>query len=329
MSFRDQYDAAHRSAILRDGSSTGAVVITGADRRSFLHALLTNDISALAQGSGTYAAYLTPQGRMITDMRVVETGDQILLAVEPSIASALAQRLDQLVFSEDVQVEDRSGELDVIGVHGPAAAAVIESALQVPVAELTRNYANVSAEVDVGSETRARVTAVRDDGFGVPGFDVYVPARAAGRIRGNLVESGATPAGEETFESLRLEAGRPRFGIDMTDDTIPLEAGIEDRAISFTKGCYVGQEVIVRVLHRGHGRVARRLVRLVLSGSQLPSRGDKVLAADREVGAITSAAESPRAGAPLAMAYVHRDFVSGDVQLSVNGSKAALYQAGN
>ena len=100
--------------------------------------------------------------------------------------------------------------------------------------------------------------------LGVPGYDVYVPAGDAEALRAKLIEAGAVTASEETAETLRIEAGRPRFGIDMSTDTIPLEAGIEDRAISFTKGCYVGQEVIIRVMHRGHGRVARRLVSIVL-----------------------------------------------------------------
>ena len=133
-------------------------------------------------------------------------------------------------------------------------------------------------------------------------------------------------ASAETLESLRIESGRPRFGVDMGTDTIPLEAAIEDRAVSFTKGCYVGQEVIIRVMHRGHGRVARRLVRLVLPGSSTPSRGDKVLSGDRQIGEITSAAESPKVGAPLAMAYVHRDHTAPGTELSVNGSKAIVYQ---
>ena len=115
----------------------------------------------------------------------------------------------------------------------------------------------------------------------------------------------------------------------MSTDTIPLEAGIEDRAISFTKGCYVGQEVIIRVLHRGHGRVARRLIRLILPGGRVPSPGDRILAAGQQVGEVTSAAESPKAGAPMALGYVHRDHAAPGTELAVNGSKAIVYQPGN
>ncbi len=127
-------------------------------------------------------------------------------------------------------------------------------------------------------------------------------------------------------ETLRIEAGRPRFGLDMTTDTIPLEAGIEDRAISFTKGCYVGQEVIVRVTHRGHGRVARRLVSIVLPAGRVPGPGDAILAGDRQVGEITSATESPKLGSALALGYVQRDHAAAGTALTVNGSQARVHQ---
>ena len=118
-----------------------------------------------------------------------------------------------------------------------------------------------------------------------------------------------------------MESAYPVFGIDMTDDTIPLEAGIEKQAISFSKGCYVGQEVIIRVLHRGGGRVARKLVTLRIDGG-VPSRGARLYAAEREVGAVTSAAETPRLG-PMALGYVHRDFVTPGTQLlvDINGDR--------
>ena len=327
MSFVQEYDAARQRAVIRAPAAAGTVVLTGADRRSFLHALLTNDIAPLTAGSGTYAAYLTPQGRMITDMQVLETGDRILLSVEPAVAASLATRLDRLIFSEDVQVSDASHDVAAVGIHGPMAASFVERVAGKSLAGLIHEYDNLAAEFDMAAPTATPGTIVRDDQFGMPGFDIYVPAGSGEALRARLAAAGALPASEETFETLRIESGRPRFGVDMTEDTIPLEAGIEDRAISFTKGCYVGQEVIIRVVHRGHGRVARRLIRLVVSAPTVPSRGDKVMAGDREVGEVTSAAASPKAGAPLAMAYVHRDYVSPDVPLSINGSKASLYQA--
>lgn len=316
----DQYAAAHNSAVLFDESSKGTVALTGADRASFLHALLTNEIAGLAKGRGIYAAYLTPQGRMISDMRVIETGTRILLGVERDLAAPLASRLDSLIFSEDVQARDATDELATLGVYGPSAAAMIRRATGLSAADLVSPYDNITAD---GS------SIVLEDRLGVPGYDVYAPAESVDHLRAKLADAGAVAANEETEEALRIEAGRPRFGIDMTTDTIPLEAGLEHRAISFTKGCYVGQEVIVRVMHRGHGRVARRLVTIVLSGGAVPARGDKIHLGDRVIGEITSATASPKLGAPLAMAYLQREHAVTGVQVIVNGSEARVYQPVN
>jgi folate-binding protein YgfZ len=315
----DQYNAAHHSAALIFRSSQGTIALTGSDRASFLHSLLTNDVAGLAAGRGVYAAYLTPQGRMISDMRVVETGSRMLLNVECSVAPTLADRFDKLVFSEDVQVRDAT-DLAVLGVHGPSAARIIQNATGISVVDLVSQYDNVTA---------AEFTIVRDDALGVQGYDLYVPRDAVNSLRSKLFVADAVEASEETGEALRIEAGRPRFGVDMSTDTIPLEAGLEDRAISFTKGCYVGQEVIIRVMHRGHGRVARRLVSILLSGGAVPAAGDKVQSGERVIGEITSATTSPRHGAPLALGYVHRDYAAAGTELIVNGSEARVYQPVN
>ncbi len=308
----EQYIAAKERAALIDRSTQGKISLTGPDRATFLHGLLTNDIARLTAGTGTYAAYLTPQGRMISDMRVVESGEEIVLDVEPSVADSLAERLNTLIFSEDVQVKNVTQDLGEIGIHGPVAAKLLEGAMGIPAVRLQSlsQYDNVRAP---GSA----VTVVRDDAFGVMGFDVYLPALAAARLVDLLREAGAVRATEQTAEVLRIETGRPRFGVDMDTDTIPLEAGIEDRAISLTKGCYVGQEVIVRVLHRGHGRVARKLVQLEVAGDRIPVKDDVIVAAEREIGGITSAAFSPATNGPLALGYVQRDYVTDGTAVAV------------
>ena len=315
----DQYQAARTSAIIVDRSAHGTIALTGADRLSFLHALLTNDIARLRKGTGIYSAYLTPQGRMVADMGVIETGDRLLLDVEGFLAGPLAERFDKLIFSEAVQVLNVTNQLAGIGVHGPAAASMIEQATGARVEGLQQQYDNVSQE---------RSTIIRDDSLGLTGFDIFVERHGADDLRATLTAAGAVAASEETADVLRIEAGRPTFGIDMDTETIPLEAGLEDRAISLTKGCYVGQEVIVRVLHRGHGRVARRLVGLVLSEGAPPSRGDTILAADKadkKVGEVTSAASSPLMGAPIALGYVQRDYTSPGTELMVGSQTARVH----
>lgn len=307
--------------LLVDRSSRGRIKLKGSERAAFLHGLLTNDIASLMPGTGTYAAYLTPQGRMISDMRVVETGDAILLDVESSVVDALARKLDSLVFSEDVTIENVTAATTAIGVHGDSANALLEQTAAPAPSALERQFDNMPTSI-AGCDA----LLVRDDYLGVPGFDLYVAARDVARVRSALVERGGALADDATVEALRIEAGRPRFGVDMDAETIPLEAGLQDRAISFTKGCYVGQEVIIRVMHRGQGRVARRLVRLTLGGTSVPARGEAIMAHGARVGEITSAARSPKTGGLIALGYVHRDQAVAGAALTVGGSQAVVEQ---
>ena len=301
----DVYRALHDSAAWLERDDTGRLWIRGEDRRSYLHNLLTNDIEGLAAGEGRYAALLTPNGRMVTDMHVLETGTAILMTVPRPLAAAILDRLDQFVFSEDVQVEDATDALMQIGVYGPDAA-------------------KIAAQLPAGAVT----ATMPADEFGVAGVELFVESAARDVVLQALRASGAVQADFATLDVCRIEAGVPRFLADMTEDTIPLEAGIEDRAISLTKGCYVGQEIIIRVLHRGGGRVARKLVRVALpAGAGVPSSGASVHAADgKPIGGVTSAADSPALRRPVALAYVHRDFVEPGTRVEIaaaDGSRAA------
>jgi folate-binding protein YgfZ len=289
----------------------GRLRLTGADRRSYLQGLLTNDILALEAGAGCYAAMLTPQGRMISDMRVLELGDALLIDLPASTTAGIRARFEEFVFTEDVAVAEVTAAVAQFGVYGPAAARSVGSAFSRAGSELERLGVHDNRRWDFRGT--AAIVASSDD-YGVRGFDVFVDSGLAPAFADALGESGAIAVSEAAAEVCRIEAGRPAFGRDMDEDTIPLEAGIEDRAISQTKGCYVGQEIIIRVLHRGHGRVARRLVKLTLAGAV--AAGDKLFAAEREVGSITSFAESPALG-PIALGYVHRDFVAPGTALTV------------
>ena len=316
-----QYRSVVERAALRDRTDRGRLLLTGADRRAYLQGLLTNDIEALSAGTGCYSAFLTAQGRMITDMRVWELGEAILMDLPADLAPAIRDRFDQFIFSEDVQVEDVSAAQAQFALHGPRAARTLASALApggssgsiLAALQAMTPFQNRSWNYD-----GTPVLVACSDELGLPGFDLFVERAAAERLASALQLAGAEPVSAETAEILRIEAGRPAFHADMTEDTIPLEAGIEDRAISHTKGCYVGQEIIVRVLHRGHGRVARHLVGLTLApSSPVPSRGDRLYASDREIGSVTSAAHSPALERPIALGYVHRDFVEPGTEIAV------------
>jgi folate-binding protein YgfZ len=308
------YDAIRGGAVLGAVDRRAQLAVAGADRASYLQGLLTNDIEALQPGSGCYATWLTPQGRMIADMHVLQSETMMLLDVPADLLDSLMQRLDQFLFTENVQLQSLAGALASVWVHGPESATVVARVLDVEALDTWAAYRH--ARVSMRSEPDTAVVVARIDQLGVPGFALYVdPARREALVAA-LVEAGAAHVSPDAIEAARIASGYPVFGIDMTNDTIPLEAGIEGRAISFTKGCYVGQEVIIRVLHRGGGRVARKLVTLRIDGG-VPQRGAKLYAAEREIGAITSAAESPRLGT-IAFGYVHRDFVAPGTAVSVD-----------
>jgi folate-binding protein YgfZ len=243
----------------------GVLAVTGADRAVWLQGLLTNDVESLKEGESRYAAYLTPQGRMISDMNVVERGGRMLLDVPQPLAASLRDKLDGLIFSEDVQVTDESASLAVWTViHKDSFEDVIGETLPVEL-------------------------------------------------------QGLPPIQFDTFEVIRIERGVPRFLADMDEDTIPLEAGIEDRAISFTKGCYVGQEVIVRVTTRGGGRVAKKLVRWIADANAevVPLREARIVSFDKDIGRVTSAAFSPSINRVVGLGYVHRDFTTHSTEITV------------
>jgi folate-binding protein YgfZ len=316
------YDAARRRAALLDRTARGRIVVSGADRASYLQGLLTNDITALTAGRGCYAAYLTAQGRMIADLWIYEIGDVMLLAMDGDVKATVLARLDQFIFSEDVQLGDVTDTFAQVAVLGPQAATVVSGVVPALVVEMLTAMRDHDV-VRVAADDRPMI-ATRSVDLGEPGFELYGEHPQMCSIVEALRASGIAELDEATAEALRIEAGTPRFHRDMDETTIPLEAGIESRAISFTKGCYVGQEVIIRVLHRGHGRVAKRLVGLRIDGAEAPAAGTMVRIADREIGHVTSATVSPALQHPIALAYVHRDFVEPGTNVTVGETAAQV-----
>ncbi|MGH9201478.1 MAG: YgfZ/GcvT domain-containing protein [Vicinamibacterales bacterium] len=296
----DGYWTLRNNAAAVRRSDRAVIVVTGRDRAAWLQGLLTNDVVALQEGQSCYSAYLTPQGRMITDMQVVALADRIWLDVPAPLASPLRDRLDGLIFAEDAQVIDASESIAPWGIYGPRAK--------------------------VPEFQGSKVPGFQDASYRVPGLTLYVDADEP--LPSELTELPEVSL--DTLDVLRIEAGTPKFLVDMDESTIPLEAGIEDRAISFTKGCYVGQEVIVRVTHRGGGRVAKRLVRWrcqtpfqnlpswakVVPTHPVPDK-PRIYAGNREIGRVTSAAFSPAENALIGLGYVHRDFAAAGTAIAV------------
>jgi folate-binding protein YgfZ len=319
MSSDEQSEVLNSAAGLGAIEPRRAIGVAGTDRASYLQGLLTNDILALTPGTGCYAAWLTAQGRMLTDLHVLESGDMILLDVPIGQHTATLARLDQFLFSEDVQLSDLADTLVPVWIHGVAAAAAVQKVTE-GLSAVANWTAYQNARTQVGD---AAVVVARIDQLGVPGFCLYAEASRAPHVSMALEQAGAVPLSAETLEGMRIDAGYPLFGLDMSTDTIPLEAGIEARAISLTKGCYVGQEIIIRVLHRGHGRVARKLVSLSIDDG-VPARGAALFAGEKQIGSVTSAARSFRRG-PVAMGYLHRDYLTPGtvVDVDVDGHRCA------
>jgi folate-binding protein YgfZ len=234
------------------------------------------------------------------------------------VKDVVLAKLDQFVFSEDVQLGDVTGTFSQVAVVGPDAPRVAASAMGGVAAAALANlpeHGNLRTSGGGGSAIVARVTDT-----GEPGFDLFVERPRADALKAALSALDAPPIDEATAEAIRIESGVALFHRDMDEETIPLEAGIESRAISFTKGCYVGQEVVIRVLHRGHGRVARKLVGIIVEGSQAPLGGAAIRAGDRQIGEVTSGTMSPALGKPIALGYVHRDFVEPGTRISIDGA---------
>jgi folate-binding protein YgfZ len=302
-SLPEEYRVAREGAAYFNPSA-GLIVVSGRDRASYLQGLLTNDTAALAPGTGCYSAYLTPQGRMIADLWVHELGDVILLRMQPVVKDAVLARLDQFIFSEDVRLGDVTSSFGAAAVVGPHAPAVVALTLGVNESVLPPPGEGSSARLTFNGES---VIAVRPTSLGLSGIELLLPGDHLPALHTALQARGALDIDAGTADLLRVEAGVPLFGVDMDHETIPLEAGIESRAISFTKGCYVGQEVIIRVLHRGHGRVARRLVGLVFDAGQPVPAGTLLRADGKDAGSVTSGVMSPALQRPIALAYLKRD----------------------
>ena len=262
---------------------------------------------------------------MIADLFVYELGDLILLTMSGDVTATVLGKLDQFIFSEDVKLGDVTDTFGQFAVIGPGAAKVVAevvTGVSAPLLSALAEHGNVKASID---GQPAIVTRVTDTGE--PGFDVFVERAHAEAFETKLQGAGAMPIDAATADIVRIESGVPMFHRDMDEDTIPLEAGIEGRAISLTKGCYVGQEVIIRVLHRGHGRVARKLVGLLIEGRSAPPAGAPIRSGDREIGHVTSATISPALDRPIALAYVQRDFVQPGTPVTIADGIPAVVSA--
>jgi aminomethyltransferase len=296
------YRALHENAAWIDLSGRGKIRVTGEDRARLLHAMCTNHIEDLQPGSGCYAFFLTAQGRIIADAHVFCMPDHLLIDCEPESRAPLLEHLDKFIIADDVTLHDFTDATSTISLDGPLSQDLLESLGAVP-AHLPGTL------VEWGRLQIAHKTYT-----GGPGYCIFVPAENKAEL---LEQLGAPEADLQTADTVRLEYGRPRFGVDFGGTNIPHETGLLD-AVHFSKGCYIGQEIVERVRSRGH--VNRILTHLVIDGENVPPRGAKVMGGDKEAGEIASAAFSLAKGMVFAFAILRAELVSGP--LTVNDSRA-------
>ena len=295
-----QYRALREEAGVIERTGRRLLEVAGADAAEYLQGQLTNDIEALGPGEGCYAALLDRKGHMQGDMRALRLAEEgVLLDVEELAGDAVMRHLDMYRVGRDAAVADVSSEHAVLSVIGPAAVGLLG------LAPLGPEHAHREEEF-AGAIARAVATDL--------GIDLLVPSAAAEAAFAAIVAAGAEPVSEAAAEIVRVESGRPRFGREMSAATIPQEAGINERAVSFSKGCYIGQETVARLHYRG--KPNRRLRGLRLSAPV--AGGESVLLGERELGAIGTAVVSPAHG-PIALAILRREAEPG-ASVSVGGA---------
>lgn len=289
-----------------DQSDRSRLCLLGADRARFLHGQVTNDINGLREFTGCYAALVNAKGKMESDLFAYRLADEILLDFEPGLTAAVQARLERYVIAEDVEIADVAPHFGLLTVQGPQAEAVLTKlGLPAPTEPLTV------------AQTEDEIYIVHQPRLGTDGFDLFIPIDAMNAWRERLATI-APRCQMPAFEKARVLATIPQFGVDLTTDNFPPEGGLETRAISYAKGCYIGQEIIARI--RTYGKVNKVLRGLSLEGAA--AIGDPVLHEGTPVGTLSSVCHEPSA----ALAIIKRTACESGTVLSVdtkNGSVSA------
>lgn len=318
-------DAAHECEASRSGlavhdrSYRGLIEVTGADRHAWLHNLNTNEIKNLQPGDGNYAFAVNVKGRILFDMNVIVAEDRLWLDVERRFVAQAVEHLNKYIIMEDVLVEDRTSEFVRVGVLGKALAAFGDA---IGLSNLAAMSQLQSATVHLPDP----VTIIRHDFAGIKGAELFIPAPVAETALAKLMELGAgmkmMPVGLDAIETLRIESGIPWMGFDIDDGVLPGETLQGDRAISFQKGCYLGQEVVERM--RSRGSLAKQLVGLRIEGDKAPPVGAPLQIEDKPVGRLTSVCRSAGLNALIGLGYLRTAHAKPEQAVIIAGEKDAI-----
>jgi folate-binding protein YgfZ len=313
-----EYAALHKSCGAMDLPQRGLLELTGKDRLAFLNNLITNLVwtketkSGLLPGQGVYAFFLNTKGRIITDLNVLERDDRTLLEMDGRLVAPVAAMFEKYLFAEQVKIADRTGALHQIALYGPGAADVLSAATGSPLPQLDLLSSSSIRLFDVDA------IVYRDDPIGRPGYILIVPADAARTVwmkllaqfgeTGEIGKRPLRPVCWAAFNAARIEGGRPIFGIDFDESVLPAETGQFNRAVSITKGCYLGQEIVARMYARQ--QIARQLVGIRMEDDALPIAGTKIFDdQSNEIGGVTSSTLSPvLSNVAICLGYVKRPY---------------------
>lgn len=293
---------------LIDLSSRGRIVVSGSEAVQFLNGLITNEVKTLATNSWMPAVFPNVQGRLLASVRVLHRTDGFLIDTESATHETVLQLLERFTLAGDFRITDVTEETAQISVQGARAPEIVGAALGQEAARVERERAVVAKLPGGGDVTVMRATHTAENGF-----DLFCGVDDSEALWEGMLAAGARPIGLDALEILRIEAGVPRYGIDMDQTTVVTETNLDD-AVSFTKGCYVGQEIIARIKYRGH--VAKKLTGLVLDGRAAIDAGAKIRSTDeKEIGRITSSTFSPRRGRTIALGYVKYDYLAPETRV--------------
>lgn len=313
-----EHAAARKAAGLFDFSFRARFSATGNDRVRFLHGMVSNDVKGLVPGKGVYAALLDVRGHILADLSIYSLEDRLLVETDADLVEKALQTLGHYNIGGRVPLERL--DLRALSLEGPEASGILRDALEIslPGAE---EFSHVSARFGDESLHVARATSTGEEGF-----EIWAPPEEILHVWNLLLDRGRSrgllPCGTRALESLRIEAGIPRYGSELGEDTLPLEAGLFN-ALSFNKGCYIGQEIVERARSRGH--VNWKLVGLFTEAAQSPAPGEKLLRDGKEAGEITSACVSPTLERTIALAYLRKEASEpGTTLILASGARATV-----
>ncbi len=312
----DEYHAVHSRVGLLDHCDRTLLRFTGEDRVPFLQGMVSNDVTKLRPGQGMFAAFADIQGKILADAKIFCTEDSFFVELRETLKDKIQAHLQRYLIADEVEIADLTGDCGILSLQGPKSTLLLEVLLgskALPDHELSHGEFQIDAH---------RCRLVRATHTGETGFDLWITLSDLPVLAALIQEKGTAFStqwiGTEAQELLRDESGIPRYGVDMDDENLVLETNL-DHAVNFDKGCYLGQEVIERIHSRGH--VNKKLVGMVLEGEGPAQRGDRIQAETKEVGRVTSSVLSPLLNRPVALGYVHKDYVNPGTRLTIQGDE--------